>query len=72
MPAAIVEPGNSIEEPHHIMFDQIDGQMIQMTVLLTDGAFGPSGLDAAAWKRLSSSFDYFSENLCDALASIAR
>ena len=37
--------------------------------LRTDGAAGPSGMDAAAWKRLCSSF---STELCDALAATAR
>ena len=55
VPAAIVEPETSIEEPHCIMFDQIDWHMTQRTALLTDGAAGPSGLDAVAWKRLCSS-----------------
>ena len=37
-----------------------------------DGAAGPSGLDAAAWKRLCTSFKAASADLCEALASIAR
>ena len=37
-----------------------------------EGAAGPSGLDAAAWKRLCSSFKTASADLCTAIASIAR
>ena len=37
-----------------------------------DGASGPSGLDAAAWKRLCTSFKTASTDLCEALASTAR
>ena len=40
--------------------------------LKTDGTAGPSGLDAAAWKRLCTSFKTASTDLCDALASTAR
>ena len=37
-----------------------------------EGAAGPSGLNAAAWKRLCSSFKTASAGLCTAIASIAR
>ena len=37
-----------------------------------DGAAGPSGLDAAAWKRLCTSFKTASADLCDSLASTAK
>ena len=37
-----------------------------------DGAAGPSGLDAAAWKRLCTSFKSASTELCDTLAAVAR
>ena len=59
-------------EPHYILFDKIDGQLIRSTALRMDGAAGPSGLDAAAWKRLCTSFKTASADLCDSLASTAR
>ena len=59
-------------EPHPILFDKIDGQLIRNTVLRMDGAAGPSGLDAAAWKRLCTSFKTASADLCESLASIAK
>lgn len=46
----IVNPNTPANEPHSIIFEQIDGQLIHNTVLKMDGAAGPSGLDAAAWK----------------------
>ena len=46
--------------------------MIRSIALKSDGAAGPSGLDAAAWKRLCSSFKSAFDDLCDALASFAR
>ena len=37
-----------------------------------DDAAGPSGLDAASWKRLCSCYSSSSTDLCSAIASIAR
>ena len=37
-----------------------------------DGAAGPSGLDAASWKRLCSCYNSSSSDLCSAIASMAR
>ena len=54
------------------MFEVIDGQLIRSTVLKMDGAAGPSGLDAAAWKRMCTSFKTVSVDLCESLASTAR
>ena len=48
------------------------GDVIQSTALKTEGAAGPSGLDAAAWRRLCTSFKSGSTELCDALAAVAR
>ncbi|MCY4641269.1 MAG: reverse transcriptase domain-containing protein, partial [Gammaproteobacteria bacterium] len=70
--AAILEPDTPMKETHFILFEQIDGRMIRETALMTNGSAGPSGLDAAAWKRLCSSFHSSSADLCDALASIAK
>ena len=70
--SSIMEPDTLLREPHFIVFEKIDGHMIRETALKTDGAGGPSGLDAAAWKRLCSSFSSFSADLCDAMASVAR
>ena len=55
-PSSIVTPEISITEHHPILFDEIDGQLIRSTVLKMDGATGPLGLNAAASKRLYTSF----------------
>ena len=69
----IVSSNNPVTDPHPIIFEQIDGQLIRSTVLKMDGAAaGPSGLDAAAWKRLCTSFKSASSELCDTLAAVAR
>ena len=70
--SSIVTPDSSTTNPHPILFDRLDGQLIRSTALRMDGAAGPSGLDAAAWKRLCTSFKAASTELCDALASTAR
>ena len=57
-------------EHHPVMFNKIDCDLIQCTALKTEGAAGPSGLDAAAWRR--TSFKSASTELCDGLAAVAR
>ena len=66
MRSAIVVPDTPITEPHHVIFDKIDGD------LRTEGAAGPSGLDSTAWRRMCTSFKSASTDLCDALATMAR
>ena len=68
----IINPSTPVTDPHPIIFERIDGQLIRNTALKMDGAAGPSGLDAAAWKRLCSSFKSASNELCDTLAAVAR
>ena len=50
----------------------LDADAIHHAALHTNGAAGPSGLDAHAWRRLCSSFKSASHNLCSALASVAQ
>ena len=57
---------------HPIIFEQIDAQLIHKTTLQMDGTAGPSGLDAGAWKRLCSSFGACSNDLCSAVAAVAK
>lgn len=54
--STLIEPNTPPPEPHPVMLAAIDGQLIRNTVLKMDGAAGPSGLDAAAWKRICTSF----------------
>ena len=55
-PSVIISPGTHVHELHPVLFEMIDGPLIRRTILRMDGAAGPSGLDAAAWKRLCTSF----------------
>ena len=71
-PSAISSSDPTIPEPHPVLFDQIDGSLIRTVALRTEGAAGPSGIDASGWKRMCTSFRAFSADLCDALASLAR
>ena len=67
--ASIVTPTTPTDEHLPIYFDRIDGHLIQSTALRTEGS---AGLDAAAWKRLCTSFKSTSTDLCEAIAATAR
>ena len=58
--------------PHPVIFDSITGNSIRITALRTVWGAGPSGIDAAAWRRLCCSFHAASKSLCNALAAVAR
>ena len=64
----IISPTN----PHPILFDQINESTIRFAALRTKGGAGPSGIDAAGWRRLCCSFGRSSSDLCKALAHMAR
>ena len=70
--SCLLQPDFQPLEPHPVMFESIDGQLIRNTVLKMDGAAGPSGLDSAAWKRMCCSFKTASAELCESIASTAR
>jgi len=73
VPCTLVgDPSISVPLPHPIIFDQLDAICIRRAVLRTNGAAGPSGLDAAAWRRICTSFQRASSDLCDALSAVAR
>ena len=54
------------------MFEALNGICIRRAALQTEGAAGPSELDAAAWRRMCISFQRNSDDLCEALAGVAR
>ena len=62
------------EDMHHdpIIFERITGEAIKIAANNTQGAAGPSGVDAYAWRRFCSSFKSASADLCNALAGVAR
>ncbi len=57
---------------HHAIFNDLDARCIRSAALHTEGAAGPSGVDARSWRKLCSSFGSASEELCKALAATAR
>ena len=57
---------------HPIIYEQITGESIRQAAIHTQGAAGPSGIDAYSWRRFCSSFKNPSTDLCNALAAVAR
>ena len=57
---------------HPVVFDGIHGKTIRFAALHTNGAPGPSGIDAHGRKRMCTSFSTASDNLCHALALLTR
>ena len=58
-------------DPHFVLFDNLNSDLIRQTALRTTGAAGPSGVDAMGWRRFCISFKT-SRDLCQSLASVAR
>lgn len=59
-------------ESHPVLFERIDGKLIRSVALTIQGAGGPSGVDAAGWRRLCTSFGAQSKALCASLASFTK
>ena len=59
-------------DPHPVIFESIDGNVIRAAALKVNGAAGPSGLDSREWRRLCTSHKGASWDLCESLASVAR
>ena len=57
---------------HPVLYECIDGAAIPKAAIRTNGSAGPSGLDACGWKRLCTSFQNPSVDLCNSLAVVAR
>ena len=70
------DPSILLPDPAHevnpILFDGLDADAIRAASLHTNGAAGPSGLDATAWRRLCCSFKSASVTLCSALAAVGH
>ena len=71
-PSAVAKADMCTQPSHPVVYEQIDGPLILSVSLRTDGAAGLSGIDAAEWKRLLSSFQGESVELCKAVAMLAR
>ena len=72
MVSAIDGSAAPTEEPHPVIFEHITGSLIRKMVLRTEGAAGPSGMDAQGWRRLCTSFKEDSAALCNSLAKMCR
>ena len=69
-PSTLVD---GITEPTNpILFDELNSDTIHQAAMRTQGAAGPSGLDAQAWRRMCSSFISASTSLCTALAGVGK
>ena len=70
----ILLPPESDSTHDSVLFEQITGEAIKQAAFRTHGAAGPSGVDAylILWWRLCSSFKRVSNDLCNALAAVAR
>ena len=57
-----------------VIFNNIDGHLIQACAKRTGGAAGPSGLDSDGWKRMlcSKQFGKKTDDLCEAIALLGR
>ena len=55
-----------------IRFDPLTPDLLKSIAEHTEGSAGPSGLDAAAWRRMCLAFKGASTRLCEAMADCAR
>ena len=69
---ALIGNGEEPPTPHPVLFEQLTGQSIRAAALRTQGSAGPSGIDAAGWRRICTGFHRHSSDLCSALARCAR
>ena len=68
----IVEGAHNPPTVHPVIFDSIQAKTIRSAALHTNGAAGPSGIDARGWRRLCCSFKSASDDLCHSLALLTR
>ena len=68
----IHEPLPSVALTDPVIFEDIDGQLIEQVARQCKGSAGPSGLDACAWRRTSTAFKQASWDLCKAISIVAQ
>ena len=72
-PKAVLPFSSESTPPFHsIIYDSINANQIRSAAVKTSGAGSPSELDAHCWRRLCTSFKSASDELCHALAFVAR
>lgn len=69
---ALVTTTDEAPEVHPVLFERLTGSAIRTSALRTQGAAGPSGIDAAGWRRICTSFHRESTDLCASIATAAR
>ena len=70
--STIIIPDIPLVEPHPVLFDEINAQVIKSTILKMDGAAGPSGLDSVSWKHFCTSSKGASTDLCESIVATAK
>ena len=55
-----------------MIIEGLDEAVICESCLKTEGAAGPSGIDSAVWRRMCTSFQSASTDLCRSLAFVAQ
>ena len=68
----VLLPSVDSSQSFSVIFDSLDASVIRRAALNTKGAAGPSGLEAYAWRRLCSSFEEKSDDLCHSLSLVAK
>ena len=69
---ALITTTEDPPEVHSVLFDRLTSLSVRSAALRTQGSAGPSGVDAAGWKRICSAFHKDSVDLCAAIAAVGR
>ena len=70
--AALITLDSEPPEVHPVFFERLTSQSVRSSALRTQGSAGPSGVDAAGWKRLCTAFHKQSNDLCASIAAVGR
>ena len=71
-PEALITSNFEPPETHPVLFESLTAQAVRNAALRTKGSAGPSGIDAAGWKRMCTSFHKHSSDLCASIAAVGR
>ena len=69
---ALINPEEPPQPTHPVLFDRIDADSIRTAAKHTEGAAGPSGINAHGWRRMCCAFKMASADLCHALALLFK
>ena len=73
LPETLVDD-DEVDPPefHPVIFNNITAEAVREAAIRCNGSAGPSGLDAAAWQRMCTAFKGRSNDICTAIARLAR